>query len=120
MNALGPRETKGKVPPSKGLDILTVPGKNITGKSSTGHGKPHQETTMKVTEKGQVTIPIEIRQKLGILPHTEVEFAISGRNVILRKVRNQRSRGTRLVAAMRGRASRKLATDEIMALTRGE
>ncbi len=31
---------------------------------------------MRVTSKGQVTIPIEAREKLGILPHTEVEFEV--------------------------------------------
>jgi bifunctional DNA-binding transcriptional regulator/antitoxin component of YhaV-PrlF toxin-antitoxin module len=29
---------------------------------------------MKITSKGQVTILLEIRQKLGLLPNTEVEF----------------------------------------------
>jgi AbrB family looped-hinge helix DNA binding protein len=33
---------------------------------------------MRVTSKGQVTIPLAIRRKLGILPHTEVEFEIQG------------------------------------------
>ena len=41
---------------------------------------------MRVTRKGQVTIPLAIRQKLGILPDTEVEFAVRGDAVILRKV----------------------------------
>ncbi|MEM0898556.1 MAG: AbrB/MazE/SpoVT family DNA-binding domain-containing protein [Pseudomonadota bacterium] len=30
---------------------------------------------MRVTEKGQVTIPKHIREKLGIVPGSEVEFA---------------------------------------------
>lgn len=75
---------------------------------------------MRVTQKGQVTVPLEIRKKLGILPNTEVEFVVSGQNVILRKAPHQRDRGRRLIAAMRGRANRKLSTDQIMALTRGE
>ena len=75
---------------------------------------------MRVTSKGQVTIPADIREKAGLLPNTEVEFSMSGRKVILRKVGGQRSRGTKLVAAMRGRATRKMSTDQIMALTRGE
>ncbi len=75
---------------------------------------------MKITEKGQDTIPIEIREKSGLLPHTEVEFAVSCRNVILKKVRSDRTRGKRLIAAMRGKASGRMSTDEIMALTRGE
>ncbi len=71
---------------------------------------------MRITEKGQITIPVEIRKRLGLRPHTEVEFAVAGRTVILKKARGDR--GKRLIAAMRGRASRKMSTDEIMALTR--
>jgi AbrB family looped-hinge helix DNA binding protein len=74
---------------------------------------------MKVTDKGQVTIPIGIRRKAGLLPSTDVEFVVSGKNVILRKSANMR-RGRKLVAAMRGRAARRLSTSQIMALTRGE
>ena len=75
---------------------------------------------MKVTEKGQVTVPIDIRRKLGILPHTEVEFVVSGKNALLRKIPGRQARGQRAVAALRGRASNRMTTDQIMALTRGE
>ena len=75
---------------------------------------------MKVTDKGQVTIPISIRKKTGLLPNTDVDFVVSGGNVILKKSANQRRRGNRLISAMRGRATRKMSTDEIMALTRGD
>ena len=74
---------------------------------------------MKITEKGQVTIPIEIREKMGLLPHTEIEFLVRDRQVILQKAPSGRGRGSRLVDAMRGKASRRMSTDEIMALTRG-
>lgn len=33
---------------------------------------------MKVTTKGRVTIPYEIRQQMGIIPGAEVEFKIDG------------------------------------------
>lgn len=33
---------------------------------------------MRITSKGQVTVPIEIRKKAGLLPNTEVEFAVKG------------------------------------------
>jgi len=75
---------------------------------------------VKVTSKGQVTIPIEIRRKLGILAETEVEFSVSRDRVILRKARDSKRRGARLIDSMRGRATTKMSTDEIMALTRGE
>jgi hypothetical protein len=53
------------------------------------------------------------------LPNTDVEFVVSGKRVILRKSAKAR-RGRRLVAAMRGRATKRLSTRQIMALTRGE
>jgi AbrB family looped-hinge helix DNA binding protein len=74
---------------------------------------------MRVTEKGQVTVPIDIREKMGILPNSEVEFVVIGKNVILRPLANQLHRGRRLTAAMRGKAKRGMTTDQIMALTRG-
>jgi len=75
---------------------------------------------MKITTKGQVTIPIEIRTEIGLLPDTEVEFVVSGQEVILRKSPQRKYRGHKLVATLKGRASKKLSTDQIMALTRGE
>jgi len=79
-----------------------------------------QEQDMKVTDKGQVTIPIAVRRKAGLLPNTDVEFVVSGKNVILKKSAKARRRGGKLIAAMRGRATRRLSTRQIMALTRGE
>jgi AbrB family looped-hinge helix DNA binding protein len=79
-----------------------------------------QEIAMKITEKGQVTIPIGIRQRMGLLPHTEVDFLVSSGNVILRKSQRQRRRGAAVVEALRGKAPKGgMSTDEIMALTRG-
>ncbi len=75
---------------------------------------------MLVTTKGQVTIPLAIREKMGFLPHTEVEFLVKGDAVILEKRGDTSSRGKKLIDHMRGRATVKMTTDEIMALTRGE
>ena len=75
---------------------------------------------MKVTSKGQVTIPRNVRQRLGIFPHSEVEFVVEGNTVVLRTVSVKTGRGARLVESMRGRATVRMTTDEIMALTRGE
>jgi len=75
---------------------------------------------MRITSKGQVTIPTHIRQQLGLLPATEVEFEIAGDTVRIRKVEEGSRRGESLVALMRGRATTKMSTDEIMALTREE
>jgi AbrB family looped-hinge helix DNA binding protein len=73
---------------------------------------------MKITSKGQVTIPQEIRERMGLLPDTEVEFVVRGNVVQLVKARAS-SRGARVVAAIRGRAKSGMSTDEIMRLTRG-
>jgi AbrB family looped-hinge helix DNA binding protein len=75
---------------------------------------------MRVSAKGQVTIPVEIREKAGLLPHTEVEFELDATGVHLRRVRGPRSEGRGAAALMRlrGRATVRLSTDEILALTR--
>jgi AbrB family looped-hinge helix DNA binding protein len=76
---------------------------------------------MKITSKGQVTIPLEIRNKMGLMPHTEVEFRIKGNVVqLIKKEKSAMSRGKRLTEGMRGKATVKMSTDEIMAVTRGE
>lgn len=75
---------------------------------------------MRITSKGQVTIPQEIRERLGLLPDTEVEWEVEGDAAVVRKARGSRRRGDALVASMRGRGTVRMSTDEIMALTRGE
>jgi AbrB family looped-hinge helix DNA binding protein len=76
---------------------------------------------MRLTSKGQVTIPQEFRDALGLLPHSEVEFELDGDAVRIRKARKRtgRDRGAAIVAHMRGRATSGLTTDEIMKLMRG-
>lgn len=74
----------------------------------------------RVTSKGQVTIPVEIRQRFGFFPDTEVEFIVDGDRVHIRPAGNGESgRGARLVGRLRGRGTIRMTTDEIMALTRG-
>ena len=73
---------------------------------------------MRITSKGQVTIPQDIRERLGLLPYSEVEFEIDGDSVRVRKARQKRTRGAQLVARARGSARGRLTTDEILALTR--
>jgi AbrB family looped-hinge helix DNA binding protein len=73
---------------------------------------------MKITTKGQVTIPQEIRERLGLLPNTDVDFEIQGDVVVLRKAGSGR-RGRSLIARLRGRGTTSMSTDQILALTRG-
>ena len=74
---------------------------------------------MRITSKGQVTIPKDIRKTMGFLPNTQVEFVVSGGRVVLRKQAGNGGRGERLIAALRGRGTVQLTTDQIMAMTRG-
>ena len=77
---------------------------------------------MWITTKGQVTIPLEIRDRLGLLPHTEVDFDIVGESVRIRKKKGAPGRGRRLIEHLRrGPKPRPgMTTDELMALTRGD
>ncbi|MEA3414717.1 MAG: AbrB/MazE/SpoVT family DNA-binding domain-containing protein [Thermodesulfobacteriota bacterium] len=75
---------------------------------------------MRVTSKGQVTIPVDIREKAGILPNMDVEFEIIKDKVFLKKAKKQPKRGQELIKQMRGKGTVKMTTDEIMALTREE
>ena len=74
---------------------------------------------MRITSKGQVTIPADIRDKAGLLPDTEVEFELDRGKVVIKKVAGSRRRGHKLVEAMRGKGTVRMSTDQIMALTRG-
>jgi AbrB family looped-hinge helix DNA binding protein len=74
---------------------------------------------MRITSKGQVTIPAEIRERFGFLPDTEVEFVVDGDIVkVVHAPRRGETRGDRVVRRLRGRAVSHMTTDEILALTR--
>jgi AbrB family looped-hinge helix DNA binding protein len=75
---------------------------------------------MRVTSKGQVTIPQAIRDRFGFLPETEVEFRVEGNAVRLVKsvAKGGRGRGESVVKRLRGSATIKMTTDEILSLTR--
>ena len=76
---------------------------------------------MRITTKGQVTIPIEFRQKAGLLPNTEVVFEWDGQSLRILPAPSPggSSRGNRLLNRLKGSATIKLTTDQIMAVTRG-
>lgn len=77
---------------------------------------------MRLTTKGQVTIPQAIRDRLGLLPWTEVEFDVVDDSVRIRKRAASGGRGRRIVEAMRRAPKPKpgMTTAQLMALTRGE
>jgi AbrB family looped-hinge helix DNA binding protein len=78
---------------------------------------------MRITSKGQVTIPQDVRERAGLLPGTEVDFVVDADAVRIVKARGARrpGRGARAIGHLRravGHVS--MTTDEIMALTRGD
>lgn len=73
---------------------------------------------MRVTTKGQVTIPQHIRERLGITPHSEVDFVLEDGKVIL--VKTEDAPAESAFDEVLGVATTGMSTDEIMALTRGE
>lgn len=76
---------------------------------------------MRLNSKGQVTIPADLRERYGLREGDEVE--VHGDEDGLRIVPVQRgdnTRGSRAAARLRGTATTKLSTDQIMALLRDE
>lgn len=74
---------------------------------------------MRITSKGQVTIPLDIREELDLSPSSEIEFVREQGRVFIRKRKPGVARGRNLVRRMRGRATARMTTEEIMRLTRG-
>jgi len=76
---------------------------------------------MRITSKGQVTIPQEIREQCGLLPHTQVRFIVEHGRVLIEKEPEEPSRGSEGVQRLRrARPRTRLSTEELLALTRGE
>ncbi len=76
---------------------------------------------MRVTTKGQVTIPLRIRKRMNILPASEVDFIVGEDNrVYLIKVKKEPKPMSKRFSKLRGIATINMSTEEIMALTRSE
>ena len=73
---------------------------------------------MRVTSKGQVTIPQKVRERLGITPGSEVTFQLDEGGA--RLIRVSPGDGKALAGRMRGRATVAMSTEDIMALTRDD
>ncbi|MGH6993164.1 MAG: AbrB/MazE/SpoVT family DNA-binding domain-containing protein [Caulobacteraceae bacterium] len=77
---------------------------------------------MRITSKGQITIPQAIRERAGLMPGTDVDFEIEEGVVTLVKAKKRgrrMTRGERLVARLRGGGNFGMSTDEVIALMRG-
>lgn len=78
---------------------------------------------MRMTSKGQVTIPQHIREAAGFRPGTEVEFVMDDAGIVrVHRHAEQPEQPilTAAIARLRGSAKAGMTTDEIMALTRGD
>lgn len=71
---------------------------------------------MRVTTKGQVTIPQNVRETLGIAPKTEVQFIEENGKFYIIKADALETKGK--FKKLRGIATAQMTTDEILALTR--
>lgn len=74
---------------------------------------------MRVTAKGQVTIPQELREQLDLGPGAEVEVIAAEGGALVRRV-SPRDRGAELVARLRDRADCGMDAEAILRLTRGD
>jgi antitoxin PrlF len=74
---------------------------------------------MKMTSKGQVTIPLALRERFGLAAGTEVEV-VAGENGALVRPAAQADRGRDLVARLRDQADGGLDADAVLCLTRGD
>lgn len=75
---------------------------------------------MRLNSKGQVTIPAQLRREHGLHEGDEVDVVDDGQGLRIVRVLDSQSRGRRLVARMRGRATTTLSTDELLGLLRDE
>jgi AbrB family looped-hinge helix DNA binding protein len=77
---------------------------------------------MRISAKGQVTIPQEVRERTGLMPGTDVAFEVEAGAVRLVKAKRggaRKTRGQKLVDRLRGAGDFRMTTDEILALVRG-
>lgn len=73
---------------------------------------------MRITSKGQVTIPQAIRDRYGLFPDTEVDFVERDGVVVVQLAEARRhDRADRAIRSLRGSGSRKFTTDELLAMT---
>jgi AbrB family looped-hinge helix DNA binding protein len=78
---------------------------------------------MRITSRGEVTIPKQVRERAGLLPYTEVEFVVEldGVPIVKKRQTSRPTRGATVVERRRRNSGRiVLSTDEVMALTRGD
>ncbi len=71
---------------------------------------------MRVTKKGQVTIPISLRKRFGLERDTEVEFVADNDGI---RITKRGGEATNPFRALRGVASKRLNVDRYIESIRG-
>jgi AbrB family looped-hinge helix DNA binding protein len=74
---------------------------------------------MKITSRGQVTIPLALRKELGWNQNTEVDPRLTKDGILFSPKTGAKTRGQKLVQRLAGKAGTRWTTDQLMALTRG-
>ena len=76
---------------------------------------------MRITSKGQVTIPQAIREQLGLLPDTEVDFAVERGAAVLRPKKGAPTHAQRIVGHLKAHGSKmRMSSKALLALLRDE
>lgn len=74
---------------------------------------------MRITSKGQVTIPQDVREALGLLPHTEVEITVERGQAVIRPAGGPTSRGARITDHLKTHGAKmRMSSRELLALLR--
>jgi AbrB family looped-hinge helix DNA binding protein len=74
---------------------------------------------MRMTSKGQVTIPLELRERYGLGAGVDVDVVATEDGALVRPAA-ARSRGLELVAQLRDRADGGLDAESVLRLTRSD
>ncbi|HTB34336.1 MAG TPA: AbrB/MazE/SpoVT family DNA-binding domain-containing protein [bacterium] len=74
---------------------------------------------MRLTSKGQLTVPQDLRKKMGWTRTTELEALATKEGVLIKGKAGAPSRGQKLVQRLAGKADAGWTTDKLLALTRG-
>jgi antitoxin PrlF len=76
---------------------------------------------MRITSKGQVTIPQAIRDQVGLLPHTEVEFSVERGRAVLRPKHGSGGRAERIVEHLKTHGAKmRMSSKALLSLLRPE
>ena len=73
---------------------------------------------MRITSKGQVTIPQHIREKLGLHPNTEVDFAIERGAAVIRAKKGRPTIGEMTVRRLKQGPKMTMSSKQLLALLR--